>query len=91
MKKIIFCLFIAVALSNCEIGVQRSNANENPIYRAMRLGGSEETCYSYMKFKGMDYVLFSTFYGGSAIINLTKDELEVELLRKQISLIDKSK
>jgi len=82
MKKIIICLVVAIFFSNCDIKVKESRAQE---YHLMNLSSSTETVYVYKEFQGMRYLFASTYYGGSCVVNLTKDELEVELLRLQIA------
>ena len=90
MKKLIICLLVAITLTNCEVGVRKSNA-EIPIYHVMRIGEQAEVVQSTHLWKGMQYMVLVPFDGGPAIINLTKDSLEVELLRKQIEVLNKNK
>lgn len=85
MKKYLICLVFAVILSNCEVKMQRTNAqiihniNDN-------LGNANIYVYQYSE-QGMTYRIFHTgsSYGGAYVVNLTKDSLEVALLRKQLN------
>lgn len=87
MKKILICLFGAILLTNCEIKVKETKAqtpNQNTSYHLCYTGHFTEVVYSYKTYRNMDYVVISQREGGVTIINLTKDELEVELLKKQL-------
>lgn len=91
MKKLIICLFIAIALSNCEVKVQSTQAQEQaPAQNA----GWRNYSYKEEIKQGMKYGIWygDYFHGGSistgyclAVVNLTKDSLEIELLRRQLS------
>jgi hypothetical protein len=74
--KYIISLMIVFVLSNCEIKVRESNAQkigrhyyQNDFYQS-----------------GMHYRLFSYYdwEGGAAVINITKDSLEVEYYKKML-------
>lgn len=70
MKKIMICLVAATFLTNSEIGIREAKAETFSTYR-------EE--YRY----GMKYGIW--YKGGSLqVVNLTKDELEIEVLKKQL-------
>ncbi len=81
MKKITICLILAVILSNCEIRVKEAKAE----YHLMNTGESTQTVYAYKTFSNMRYLFTTTYHGGSTAVNLTKDSLEVELLKKQLA------
>lgn len=85
MKKILTCLIGAIILSNVQLSCKSANAGDGNEYHLMSLGGNSETVYSYHSFDNMNYVIIGTYYGGNAVINLTKDALEVEMLKKQLS------
>jgi len=98
----IICLLLMVVLSNCELTVKKVGAQEETskydnktqydgTFHTMKpYGCYSEVVHSYVKFRGMDYVVISgnSGHGGTAptvaIINLTKDELEVELLKRKL-------
>lgn len=80
MKKAIILSLIAFVFSNCEISTRKASANSD-------FGGYE----SITKIeKGMEYLFVYKKMQSSqtgyaiAIVNLTKDSLEVELLKKQL-------
>lgn len=82
MKKKILLIFTIFVLSNCEIKVREAKAQS----------GSFNSTYSKetVVIENMEYVLLyvknqssQTGYGVTAI-NITKDKLEVELLKKQL-------
>lgn len=89
MKKLLGCLLLAIILSNCEISVKKTNAQDNngPFF-LMNADGGGLVNYIYKDWKGMKYVVISSYNGGTVTINLTKDELEVELLKKQLEKIN---
>ena len=79
MKKLTL-LIVAIALSNCEIK-PRSVGAEAYIMQSYQI--------TYREINGMKYALLSpgdSPYGtGIVAINLTKDALEIELMKLQIS------
>lgn len=89
MKKILICLAVALVLTNCEIRVKPATAQEFspgglncPVYQY------HEEVHANMKF-GVFLAIGRMPESGSAIqvINLTKEETELQLLRKQIANI----
>lgn len=86
MKKFIVCLLGAVILMNCNIRVEPSSAN------AQELKYAKSTHVDVT----IDNMLYRAFInerssGGTTmdVINLTKDSLEVELIRLQIANLKK--
>jgi ABC-type phosphate transport system auxiliary subunit len=83
MKKYIILTLTMIALSNCEIKPRNANAS------------SFGSVYSYREEKhngmtyGVWYVMQQSSQTGYAtsVVNLTKDQLEVELLRQQLAEI----
>lgn len=85
MNKIIGCLLLAVVLSNCEISVKKTNAQSS---------GFQWTDIGYKDYT-IDSMTYRAFLaerssGGTSlfVVNLTKDKLEVELLKKQLEKIN---
>jgi hypothetical protein len=82
MKKLSLLLII-FALSNCEIKVRKTSAQTSQFY--------SNYSREIVRIDGMDYVFVYKTDGSSqtgycvATINLTKDKLEVELLKKQLN------
>lgn len=80
MKKLI-CLILAITLSNCEISPRKSVASD---FDRIACGSWQCAIKSDVTISGMKYGVFSTENDDSLfVINLTKDSLEVELLKKQ--------
>lgn len=84
MRKFIICLIGAIILSNVQLSCKSVEA-EDPTF------WNNYNSWEDVNIKGMDYRIF---YGdrysqssGAAIfvLNLTKDALEVEYLKKQLS------
>lgn len=85
MKKILICSLLAIILSNCEIRVQQSKAEMTNIICNTQMNECITADIRY--YDGMKYLIFSTTrYDAMSpfAINLTKDSLEVELLKKQL-------
>lgn len=86
MKKLILLLF-AIILSNCEIKPRESTAQST--VKAV----TSTTNYTYpvgsgrFIIDGVEYIAFSMGGGYTSpfIVNLTKDKLEIELLKKQLA------
>lgn len=84
MKKLILFLTVFL-LYNCEIKVNPATANDVIIdksYSALH--------YRKMLIDNIEYAIFyntGSSYAGTSpfVINLTKDKLEIELLKKQLS------
>ena len=79
MKKIIICLLAAIMLMNCEIRVKQTNAQDTKHHQ-----------FEIKIANGMQYGIWSSYNSGDGnrsifVVNLTKDSLEVELLRKQLN------
>lgn len=85
MKKILALLF-AVVLSNCEIEIKPKEVKAQSVFSTHGVYNFESKTID-----GMKYGIWSYSYnsGGEvaaiAVVNLTKDALEVELLQKQLS------
>lgn len=92
MKKIIATVALFCIMS-CDVKIEP---------RDVRAKGSVLTCSDH-KFPncivldrktlgGMEYLVFSSLYtdGGVYVVNLTKEQLEVELLRRKIVEFDRS-
>lgn len=76
MKKIII-LIAFVIMSNCEITPRSAHAT---LYKF------DKPTVAYETINGMTFAIFSTTnpYGGVHVVNLTKDKLEIQLLKKQL-------
>jgi len=85
MKKLLICLILAIALSNCEVSVKK--ANSQIIKTLQDSNGRIDICIYQYTVDGIDYRIVHTgvSYGGTSVINLTKDKLEIELLKKQLA------
>jgi len=79
MKKLIL-IPLAIILSNCEIKVKESQATSS---------SSECPLYHEQTHNGMTYAVWSEYQAGTAVVNLTKEKLEVELLQLQIAQLKK--
>ena len=83
--KIIILTTLCFILSNCDISVRKSNAQERPIVD----DGISTLTYSYEYNDGMKYKVYrsgdiiSSSVRPLFIINLTKDSLECIVLRMQ--------
>lgn len=94
MKKLLVCLLGAVILTNCEIGPRKANAQKDwarQINLSQRFGRVE---YVVREIQGMEYIIGSnsSTYSSPFFVNLTleklqveKNKLEIELLKKQLS------
>lgn len=91
MKKILLCLFAAIVLTNCEISPRKASADDrtyynmyNPIYDYRE---EEKSGMIY----GIWYVKDKTSQTGysTAVVNITKEKLEVEYLQLQIDKLKK--
>jgi hypothetical protein len=82
MKKIIVCFLLITILSNCEIKLKEVKAQSNNFHNRYTY---VEEIHDEMKF-GVWYVSDGTSQTGYAtsVVNLTKEKLEVELLKKQL-------
>jgi hypothetical protein len=82
MNKILICLIAAITLSNCDISPKKCYAQGEILWGTP---GKQD----FIEW-GMTYRMFTvTVSGGGSIsthvVNLTKDSLEVALLRKQLA------
>lgn len=83
MKKFVICLIGAIILSNCNISCSTSSANPEKYY--------DYYSWEDKVINGMTYRIFysnrNISYSSAAlfVVNLTKDALEVELLKKQLN------
>jgi hypothetical protein len=82
MRKYIILLIIAIIFSNCDIKPRTAKANEGNL-----LCDVSPACvtYRYINIGGMKYLITGIYYGGSTVTNITKDSLECEYYRKQLS------
>ena len=79
MKKLIICLIGAIILSNCEISVKKSNANDAVFNHDLRSG---QFGFHRADVAGMEYAVFYGAYYAQApaVVNLTNDSLQHEVL-----------
>ena len=93
MKKIILCFLLITILSNCEIKFKEVNAQINKNQKEYISYPVESSVLNSIGLRrididSMEFVMV-TGQGGNwnlptTIINLTKEKLEVELLKKQL-------
>ena len=85
MKKVLLVI-VAFSLSNCDISVRKTNAQSEIFYQTYTR--------EIVEFDGMKYLLLYVVNKSSqtgysiTTINLTKDKLEVELLRHQLTVVN---
>lgn len=98
MKKLFICLIAAIMLSNCDISVKKSkaqfveHATESvfiPVTSTLKYNDSHYGVeIKRIKIDNMEIALFmadgSHSTGTPFVINLTKEKLEIELLKKQL-------
>ena len=77
-------MITCICLSNCEVNVQKSVANESN-FTASNGPTASEFSVDFKTIKGMEYMFVNSYYGGSTIINLTQDSLQIEVLKKQLN------
>ena len=88
MKKIVILIAILI-FGSCEFDIKFNEAKA--------LNSKEITCNSKLYCMNtfvreqMTYVVYSWEYGGTAIVNITKDKLEVEKLRLEIKRLNNGK
>lgn len=91
--KYLFCLFLSVILVNCDISVQKTKAqinnNEEDFnYYIIRNNIDPGTEVKKIEIDSIQFLLFqsdgSNSRGIPFVINLTKEKLEIELLKKQL-------
>lgn len=85
MKKILGLTTLTVLMMCCEVGPRQALAKSGFVSDPPANG----VYTSSYKEGGMEYRVFSMYNGGMYVVNVTKDKLEVELLKKQINEIDK--
>lgn len=79
------CLIAAIILSNCEVRVKQAHSQ---IIKTLTDGDGNSDIYVYSYTSdSMEYRVFHTgnTYGGMHVVNITKDKLEIELLKKQLN------
>lgn len=87
MKKLIL-LIVVVILNNCEIRPRQVCATTYPSADSYGYGRYQFTTETH---EGMEYGIWALVGGGSQtgyaihVVNLTKEKLEVELLKKQLN------
>lgn len=85
MKKFFILLIVFVILSNCEISPKKTIAQNAYKLDSYQIG--------YREINGMKYAIFSPgstdYQTGVFVVNLTKDALEVEMLKLQIQNLKK--
>jgi len=91
MKKFILLTIVAFFAMSCEIKMKGAKAEDNAKYGryVFSVGYSYNLIqYNTIEIDGMEYAVFggaSSNHGvGVAVVNLTKDKLEVELLKRQL-------
>lgn len=93
MRKILICLILAIILSNCEISVKKAKAEANPNwteeqYYPAEYKGNGGTFFKRIYIDSIEFGFFqstATYSTGNPfVVNLTKEKLEIELLRKQL-------
>lgn len=86
MKKILTCLILAIILTNCEIKPKEAKAERNYYNNYDNIYSYKEEEKSGMVY-GIWYVKEMSSQTGysTTVVNLTKDALEIELLKKQLS------
>lgn len=86
MKKILGLIALTLVFTCCDLGVKTSVA-ETP--KTGNAGGGHGVVYLETTYEeGMQYNIYHT-YEGVAVINVTKDKLEVELLTLQLDSLKK--
>lgn len=87
MKKILICLIMAIILTNCEVGIQKSKAQEDWATQIDQKQRHRMVEYIIKEIDGMRYIIGSNdaHYSSPFFVNLTKEKLEVELLQLQIN------
>ena len=88
MKKILICLIVAIIASNCEISLNKAKAQDEKVVTEISpLQRYRKTEMVRVTVDGMELMVFfaSSGYTSPHVINLTKEKLEIELLRKQLS------
>jgi hypothetical protein len=88
MKKTFICLAIAIALSNAQISCQHASARDPQDNVAC----GDFNCVAFDKTtrEGIEWGIFYNSEGGQTgmqmfVVNLTKEKLEIELLKKQLA------
>lgn len=90
--KNLFLLVVFFFLLSCEVKFQSAQANTNNdshfIYNPDN-NVNKVIDYTTIEIEGMEYAVFGAAGGpggvGVAVVNLTKDKLEIELLKKQLN------
>lgn len=94
MKKILVCLLIAVVLSNCEVRVKEANAQignrvTESEYFVIPKTNNAGYYINRITVDSMEFAVFvshgSSNMGNTTVINLTKERLEIEVLKKQLN------
>lgn len=88
MKKILICLSIAIVLSNVNISCQTASANDDQDNVAC--GGKSCVAFDKTYREGIEWGIFYNAEGSQTgmqmfVVNLTKEKLEIELLKKQLN------
>jgi len=88
MKRILTLVCLTALLICCDFGPRESSAKHYPTtkianayYRDVNI-----TLYEY---NGIEYRVFHQGEGGLFVLNHTKEQMEMELIQKQIDEIDK--
>lgn len=88
MKKYFICLVLAIALSNMQISCRQAEARNDQDNVAC----GDFNCVAFDKTtrEGIEWGIFYNSEGGQAgmqmyVVNLTKEKLEIELLKKQLA------
>jgi len=81
MKKILGLTMLTMLMVCCDVGPRQTSAGTSTTIGNPHSSPIFSTSYEK---SGMEYRIFSVYNGGMCVINVTKDELEVELLQLQI-------
>lgn len=92
MKKFILLTTVLFFAMSCEIKMKEVSANVRYGHSVFSVGNENYIIqYNTIEIDGMTYAVFGgssgAAYGGTsvAVVNLTKEKLEIELLKKQLS------
>jgi hypothetical protein len=84
MKKTLGLTFLTLFLVCCEVGPRQVKA-ESPVQKVSSPSGFGGVYCTTYTVNSMEYKIFSMYDGGMCMVNHTKEQLEVELLRKQLA------
>ena len=77
-----------MVLSNCEVKFKEAKAEINPNQKELQMFNVNGEAYKFeirrLEIDSMEYAVFTMYGNAIYSVNLTKEKLEVELLRKQL-------